>query len=126
MTVTNLIDQLPYQLTKGVTATREGLYFKGRTAARHAMKPHQLLQDPHDGKYGQLYLPWGETAERLRYREGELWCSIYHGRIACYSAADDWQNNSSMWNLHRHAAILCDDAEAFRVLYQCIEEYGDE
>jgi hypothetical protein len=26
--------------------------------------------------------------------------------------------------LHRLAAILCDDAEAVRVLYQCIHEFG--
>jgi hypothetical protein len=89
------------------------------------MKPHQLLQDPHDGKYGQLYLPWGETAERLCYREGEPWCYGGKDHIVCGNETERKILSGWVFSLHRLAAILCDDAQAFMVLHQCIQEYGN-
>lgn len=122
-----MIDQLPYTLTKGVTATREGLAFRDEglfsfIAEIGSEEEFFQAEKVYAGMFDDPIMRWPDAAERLRYREGEPWSSIYHGRIVCYSAADNWGENSSMWNLHRLAAILCDDAEAFRMLHWCVTE----
>jgi hypothetical protein len=133
--------QLPYTLTKGVTAMRKGLVFESAIVRRidganhwdetvgllNALQQIGKLQAYKNGTSGVVR--WPDAAARLRYREGEPWCGLTEG--------DDYE--WSMWceiglpnahgreyALHRIAAILCDDANAFRMLHWCVENLGGE
>ena len=128
-----MIEKLPYTLTKGVTATREGLEIED-------MKLTMFIVDEHDdndleyaipgGEVGvRLYrIPWPDAAERLRYREGENWAQLMNNHIVIEPGK--YNPFSDLPVLHRLAAILCDDAEAFRVLHWCVtsmlQEIKDE
>lgn len=122
-------EKLPYELTKGVTATREGLIVDPVEGAS------DWLTDAigYDGAweyYGvtAMRIAWRYVAESLRYREGEPWCIVIgdktHG-IDCFADGFTIPNqNRVQMVLHRLAAILCDDAEAFRVLHWYIHNLG--
>ena len=121
-----MIDKLPYQLTEGVTAAREGLEF-------HVSDPRwMLVESDHDMTYsdesGKVVIYWPET-ELLRYRDGEPWCMVLEWEtsdgglvpmIVCGTETAD------VYVLPRLAAILCDDAEAFRMLHWCVNNLGGE
>ena len=113
--------KLPYTLTKGVTATREGLVIEWGnpivTFFNDARK---------DLGMSQWTVAWPDAAERVRYREGEPWC-CYDERnngLLCDKSILAYHGAPSY--LHRIAAILCDDAEAFRVLHWCVTIFGQE
>jgi len=113
--------QLPYTLTNGVTATREGLVFEDTKLAMFIVDEH----DDNDLEYGilgaqgRLYrIPWPDAAKRLRYREGENYCDVLDDGVGIHCYLPD--GPSDYTKLHRLAAILCDDAEAFRVLHWCV------
>jgi hypothetical protein len=110
-----MIDKLPHTLTAGVTATQEGLEIADMVTAGYFGVRHSA--------YGGYLIPWHDAAERLRYREGEPFCRTEHGIIECWSGES---NLDDTMLLQRLAAILCDDAEAFRALHWCIENLGGE
>jgi len=91
--------KLPYTITTGVTATREGLCIS-------------VLDRP--------WLTWPDVAERLRYREGENFCFLVNHYEGDESIVCETPPGPVGPSLHRLAAILCDDAEGFRVLHYCI------
>jgi hypothetical protein len=84
---------------------------------------------PATWKDNDIIIPWPDAAERLRYREGAPWCNVMQGfrdwfPIVCKSRKEN--ANELLFPLHRLAAILCDDAEAFRVLHWCVTEMGGQ
>ena len=116
---------LPHQLTEGVTATPEGLYFSGLSDAKLVLHPAILIDDPYDGKYGDYWLSWSGVAKRLRYQEGEPWCAVDEfGKIYCGTAI--WPGRLGELLLRRLAAILCDNGIDFLVLHQYIKEFGND
>jgi hypothetical protein len=112
-------DQLPYELTEGVIATEEGLLISNVKRFYLA----QLLQVTSEP--GEICIPWPDAADRLHYRDGKPWCYEFHGSIICGKSGVP-KTVHILHQLHRIAAILCEDAEAFRVLHACIEEFGYE
>jgi hypothetical protein len=132
--------RLPYTLTAGVTATREGLEMHDSPSPMYDIMRAMIMPEPmiqqHDAGDRIYTWPWSDVAYRLRYREGEPWCTSSDGSysvdIVCreprhkargitgYIFGQPIKDNP----LHRLAAILCDDAEAFRVLHWCVTEMG--
>lgn len=114
----SMASKLPYTLTTGVTATREGLRVTD-------WRIHEIVDDR---AWPDNIIPWPTAAERLRYRDGEPWCRIVE------EWANDFQNEPPVqyaidWELpylHRIAAILCDDADGFRILHWCIYNLTSE
>jgi len=118
-----MIDKLPYTLTDGVTATRDGLVVDAAVnqIAYHVLDGPELFDSP------ECLITWPDAAERLRYREGEPYVSV--------TETDDFEwvmwcethipnAHGRQYALHRLAAIICDDAEAFRVLHWCAKNLG--
>jgi hypothetical protein len=105
-----MIDRPPYTLTTGVTATREGL----RVAD---WRVRELIDDH---RWPEGVVPWLTVAQCLRYREGEpgIQCDPW-GNLSLIASSES--ANLLSERLHRLAAIICDDAEAFRVLHWCVE-----
>ena len=126
-----MLEKLPYPLSEGVTATREGLRLDDRLTevigAWIQDDPFVTLGWEHK-EHGRLicdYWLWPDAAKVLCYRAGEPWI--------------DWDNNAAYMMpshtrpfagaiargvLYRVAALLCDEEEAFRVLNWCITELG--
>ena len=118
-----MIDKLPYQLTEGVTATREGIVFQ----MEHVLYPWCKVFGRSTGMRGKSLLPWPDAAKRLRYREGEPWCLPCYDDprdIQCVSAKVSARETAQLTFLHRLAAILCDDAEALLVLHWAVHNLG--
>lgn len=118
-----MIDKLPYTLTKGVTAAREGLVIEKNAVIAQAI----MLAESHQPQIMvgmQTAFRWPDAAERLRYREGEPYCELYIGELGrtgflrCEPPFTNPGNDCIA--LHRLAAILADDAEGFRILWWCI------
>ncbi len=121
--------KLPYTLTKGVTATREGLVTNGYYGQIITEMTTEEWEDTYEGEGGWGLIPWPDAAEQLRYREGEPWCWADHkisNAISCSNELLLIRDNEYPVSLHRLAAILCDDAEAFRVLHWCVTEMGGQ
>jgi hypothetical protein len=117
-----MLDRLPYTLTTGVTATREGLAFvDGTDLADLLFGTVKVKVDIHDESW---LWRWEYVAERLRYRDGEPWCAAEVKGLYCGSRPI--LHHGYPEALHRLAVILCDNAEAFRVLHWCIHNLGGE
>jgi len=107
-----------YRLSEGVTATREGLEFASPLMVTVEYFPYDIsdIDEP-------VTITWPDAAERLQYREGEPWC-FWHNETDTGEAVVELASHPNCRELfptlHRLAAILCDDAEAFRVLHWCI------
>jgi hypothetical protein len=116
-----MIDKLPYTLTKGVVATREGLTGDVERIGRLLDLTPERETDP-------PIVYWPDAAERLRYREGEPYCELYIGelgRTGFLRCEPPFTNpGDDCIALHRLTAILADDVEAFRVLHWCVTELG--
>jgi hypothetical protein len=112
-------DKLPCTLSAGVVATREGLAINLDYAYRLlVVLGVDAITAPYDSGLDARVLSWPDAAERLRYREGEPWCIAFGNDLRCGILAE---SNFLLLNpLHRRAAILCDTAEGFRVLYWCV------
>jgi len=115
-----MIDKLPYTLTGGVTATSDGLTGDVERIGRLLDLTPEREADP-------PVIGWPDAAERLRYREGEPWCREHQHKDNSV-VNEPSTEYASLFDggavLHRLAAILCDDAEAFRVLHWCVAEFG--
>lgn len=114
--------KLPYQLTSGVMAMREGLQFASPLMVTVEYFPYDVtsIDEP-------LTIPWPDAAERLHYRECEPWCREHHHErhaIVCMQGVDGTKSHYDGAVLHRLAAILCDDGEAFKVLHWCVHNLG--
>ena len=120
-----MIDRLPYELTTGVTATREGLVFDEPAMwIREAFEHHgsMWIRDAFE-HHGWRLVEWPDAAEQLRYRKGEPWC---HDSITCIFCVRADDTRDTWIGLHRLAAILCDTAEQFRVLHWCVMNLSGE
>jgi len=119
-----MIDKLPLKLTEGVTATLEGLVFDGSVGwLIECVSPNRFTLGE---RLGKIVIPWPYAAERLRYRDGEPWCHIvihWYQEIECAPAKKTPDPDGEPY-FHRLAAILCDDAYAFRVLHWCVINLG--
>ncbi len=122
-----MFSKLPYQLTAGVTATREGL-----VVGRYEEIPYNATSTwpaSQDWKTDTVIISWPDAAERLRYQESEPWCGLtesddYEWTMWCETGLPNAHGRE--YALHRLAAILCDDADAFRVLHWCVKNLGGE
>ena len=127
--MTNITDQLPYELCEGVVATVEGLYLYHPVSAVVSTFKNVILNFGFDvDGEPRVYWTWQDAARHLQYKIDDPGIAFIEDSMASW-----WQlipkdtryyNNAEVIRLHRYAAILCDDAEAFRVLYQCIKEFG--
>jgi len=118
-----MIDRLPLKLTEGVTATLEGLVFDGSVGwLVESVSPNRYTLGE---RLGEIVIPWPEVAKRLRYREGEPWCSLlwtgFYRVIYCGTGEEMVENRI---RLNRLATILCNGAYAFRVLHWCVINLG--
>ncbi len=114
---TNGAPVLPVQLSEGATATPDGILFQrgDRYTGMSALVESYATS--------RRMVPWHAAAERLRYREGEPWCARYSPSAGTYNGTCSLIPEDGP-ALHRIAAILCDDAEAFRVLHWCVHNLG--
>ena len=124
-----MIDKLPCQLTKGVTATREGLVAHddyGTLFCDDGEEEWYEKYEEYNGATVRRLIPWPDAAERLRYRDGEPWCvdSERDNGLICDTTTPAYHGTPSY--LHRLAAILCDDAQAFLVLHWCVTNLGGQ
>lgn len=130
--IQHVIDQPGgYRLSEGVYATREAFEFRTKSTswvraalgaeAWHELRSAEQLLNPPSG----WMLMWWEAAKRLRYQEGQPCAWIAQDRDPIYCGMkvnEEWRISC----LHRVAALICDNANAFRVLYWCITELGGE
>lgn len=132
--MTNITDQLPYELCDGVVAMVEGLISpkqkKHKIFTTFGLFTELRNTEPPTSRYQKYesFCSWPDVAKALRFKDGE-------------PAIGLWEDDQSLiWEiipstpyfalpggeyLHRNACLFFDDAEAFRVLYQCIKEFGD-
>ena len=113
---------LPCELTKGITATRGGLLFDAYVwDAFHTAG--YFGQHGVEVPSARILIPWSEVAKRLRYHEGHPWCCAWRNNaIRCAMSPAPPPPDT----LHRLAALLCDDAEAFRTLHWAVHNLGEE
>ena len=117
-----MIDILPYQLTKGVIATRDGLDMSN--AAKWMMEP--LAPNMCGSHRYSWTIPWPDVSKVLYYQEGKpiTWTTNTMELTVNYSS---WTpNHAHGIALDRISAMLTRDAEAFRVLHWCVTELGGE
>jgi len=115
------MSDLPYKLSEGVIATKNGLFIDNQREwliDALGCAPTGFHRDGYT-------IIWPEIAPYLRYREGEPWCYSFYGNVICGKPGVP-EATHILYRLHRLAAILCDSAEAFRILYEAIKEFGDE
>jgi hypothetical protein len=121
-----MIDRLPYTLTTGVTATREGLVAHDNFncfLCDDGEEEWYERYDEYQGRWGLRLVPWPDVAERLRYRKGEpgaivlIWTSkvVSRGFVTIVEHRGD---------LNYIASIIAPLPDAFRVLHWCIENLG--
>lgn len=72
-----MLDRLPYELTKGVTATREGLEINADCPMLLFVMLNEIGFKKRSGSFASHLVPWLDAARLLRYREGEPWCAPY-------------------------------------------------
>ena len=116
--MSDMSSKLSYELTRGVTATREGLEFETGRGWSNLFTGRLR---------GDVYIVcWSKAAERLRYREGEPWCvdDEWDNGLICDTTTLSYHGTPSY--LHRLAAILCDGADEFRVLHWCIHNMPND
>jgi len=117
-----MFDLLPYELRTNVWATEYGIESTSEMNALFMLKGAKLTSGrktftKSDPVSRVTYLSWHEAKQLLEYRDGEPWCHDTARGILCVPSDE---TNDTWIGLHRLAAILCDDAEAFRVLYWCV------
>lgn len=120
---------LPCELTKGVTATREGLVIE----KDHPLYPWTKLNGSVKRQQSTSGLPyrvwkWPQAAKHLRYREGERWCHAETGSDVIICVSPEYADVAPIMRkkLHRLAALLCDGAEELRTLHWCIHNLGED
>ena len=128
-----MIDRLPHELSEGVTATRDGLWIAD--ALRYTEHLAQFFTHTQKTATWVSYIPrpymlfvtWPDAAEGLRYRKGEPWCKALFDQLnAIECVGTERLPRKSTPALSRLAAILCNDADAFRVLHWCIYNLGGD
>ena len=120
-----MIDRLPYKLSDGVVAAKDGLRFdSSATSYRLFSSSCVHIKNRAGWRIKWSLLRWPVAAERLRYREDEPWCHDYIDAILCYDPYIPPNVKGVNNPLNRLAAVLCDDGNAFRVLYRCIHNLG--
>ena len=135
--MSDMSSKLPYRLTEGVTATDDGIIFY--TSAAIAMA---VCSASEGNNLLNVAMPtvwrWPSAAERLRYREGQPWCTSSDGAftrdIVCHSGKRKPSGLSGYIfgepikdnPLHRLSSILCDGADEFRVLHWCIHNLPND
>lgn len=119
-----LLSRLPYELTDGVTATREGIDFY--VADPFWMMFHIDDDDVRCTPDGTITLFWPDVRERLQYREGEPYAVPSGRKIVCFAAGinivqpPEWEMPPRLSDLAN--MLVRGDAEAFRILHACIND----
>ena len=118
-----MIDRLPYQLTEGVTATREGLdvHIDHWTQIINGLGLEPVIQFAITASGGRI-IPWPDARRTLRFCKGKPWATVSDRdddmAIACgYGDPHEWGGIDAAYVLHRLAVFIADDAEAFRMLH---------
>jgi hypothetical protein len=116
----DILSRLPHTITKGVTATREGLVFDRQNVSQPLGDADLRIFSAWEvnTEQGLYRVRWPDAAERLRYREGEPWCQVVYKNL--YFGGCDDGPCSDIPVLHRVASLLCDDAESFTILHWCV------
>ena len=110
-------ERLPYWLSRYVVALTDGLSGNVEDIGR--------LFDVTPERDGDIpFVSWEDAAEALRYRDGDPWCHDYIDAIFCYDPYISPNAKGVSNPMNRLAAVLCDDGNAFRVLYRCIHNLG--
>lgn len=114
-------NRLPYVLTTGITATREGLQFRSPlmvTVEYFRYDIETSIDEP-------LTISWPDVAERLQYREGlpSIMYDAMYNDIFLRESSWNFIDRPERLMLHRLAAILFDGVEGFKILYWCIHNY---
>ena len=133
---TNITDQLPYELCDGVVATVDGIepVLEKLPLIEAIKEDTRLTNGPRRRVAGhgvdwRTYWSWEDVAKVLQYKKNKPGITLCEEGLTNYwwlvPATHVFYSDFEVARLHRYAAILCDDAEAFRVLYQCIKEFGD-
>jgi len=110
-----MIDRLPYQLSTLAVAHYATLEITDWAFSDWL--------NTHPEGLGERYYSWDDARRLLKYREGEPWCHDTARGILCVPGDE---TNDTWIGLHRLAAILCDDAEGFRVLQWCVHNLGGQ
>jgi len=117
---------LPYTLSEGVQATHEGV----RISVNASIAMSAMLAACGHEKIStglQTLIEWPDVVQVFRYREGEPWCHAETGSAVVICVSPEYADVAPIirTKLRRLAAIIVDDAEAFRVLHRCIKEFSD-
>lgn len=126
--MSDLLDRLPYELSRGVTAIREGLCIDclHRPWLSWILN-HEYIRVPKEELCKDALLwPWPHAAESLRYRDGEPIVWTANDMLVTINYSEWSINHAHGIALDRVSAMLHKDADGFRILYACIEELGDE
>ena len=125
--MTNITDQLPYEMCDGAIADIEGL-LTTETYGTLLVGDFDEWKYEYEGDTGWGLIPWSFIAQTLQYKIDDPGIAFIEDSMTSWFQIipkdTRYYNNAEVIRLHRYAAILCDDAEAFRVLYQCIKELG--
>ena len=124
--MTNITDQLPYELCDGVEARIKGFFI----SEHHDdwLSRLMLIGGWKDRKIFDGWLfPWWQVKQVFEYKPGVPWVRFHETdiNVAIEGKQYIFDNWDSEHALHRLSAFFCNDAYAFRVLYQCIKEFGD-
>ena len=136
----NITDQLPYELCTGIAATRDGIEpsLEKLQLIRAIAGDSKLTHGPRrrvdgHGVDWRTYWSWQDAKEVLQYHPGQPWAEYVDEYWPTTEPVEPYihcanEHESDMPHeyviLDRYAAILCRDAAAFYVLYQCIKEFG--
>ena len=124
-----MIDRLPYKLTEGVTATREGLVMNPALGLHWVIGFEvTCITRAIENESADVIIYWPDAAKRILYHKGEpgvFTLPTYTEAIVCFTRTKVIEGTiTGAITLHRLAAILCDDAEAFRMLHWCVNNLG--
>lgn len=123
-----MIEKLPYNLTKGVTAMREGLQIEPQwLVAAFSMNLTDDVKTIRPIVEGGLMIttwPWKDAAERLLYPGfgPGVYCNPMLNVTINF---DETECDENCMMLARISALLHDDAEGFRVLHECVTNLGE-
>ena len=127
-TMTNITDQLPYELSGDVIADIDGI-ITTKTYGTLLIGDFDEWEYEYEGDTGWGLIPWITVSQTLRYKPSDPAVIFVEDDRVVYwwlqGAKDGFTYTKKIWRLHRNACLLFDNAEGFMVLYQCIKEFGD-
>jgi len=125
-------DKLPYVLDIGAFATTKYLIVdEWHLNIIQGYEPIECRKEKTntDIMTNTLYwnIEWPAAAERLQYKEGELWCYMHNETDNMNYVVELGSHDRCRQlfpTLHRIAAVFCSTPEAFAVLHWCVQFLG--